>query len=307
MLDRPAAEMSPPREDTGTGDAAGGWPGWQGGQQGGLTSLPMPPYGDKHIPLQGAVGLALGRCSCKPITCTRLWSSPSTPPPTPASTLLPSPRVHPALQSPVVSWGTSPCTRLCRGTKWVHPCPHLGQGDTSPWRAMGSSLHPFWGLAGGREGRGCGGQPPAGSWLEWPCEEGHLDNACKSAPRLESSKVLSYYLSGGSILVSSGPALASRQLQGWAPCSALLCRDVPPPGRAAQGKPRQLPLGNTFLQTPDAGACPLGAGWLNSFLPPTSSPCFHHLCTFPPAPLGAFWHPSAPSDHVLALYLLPRS
>lgn len=52
-------------------------------------------------------------------------------------------------------------------------------------------------------------------WQEWLCEEGHLANACKSAPRLESSKALSYYLSGGSILVSSGPGLASCQLQGW--------------------------------------------------------------------------------------------
>jgi len=51
------------------------------------------------------------------------------------------------------------------------------------------------------------------SWQEWPCEKDHLANACKSAPRLESSKVLSYYLSGGSILVSSGPSLENRQLQ----------------------------------------------------------------------------------------------
>lgn len=152
----------------------------------------------------------------------------------------------------------------------------------------------------------------ARSWLEWPCEEGHLANACKSATTLESSKVLGYYLSGGSILVSSGPGLASRQLQrqgrethGSAP--RLLCKDMPPPGRAAQGKPRQPPWGNTFLQTPEPGASlPIGGCVVGFLLPALTSllPSPQHLS---PGSSGAFWHPSAPSDHVLSLHPFPRS
>lgn len=53
-----------------------------------------------------------------------------------------------------------------------------------------------------------------GSWLERPAKRVIQLMPCKSAPRLESSKVLSYYLSGGSILISSGTDLMSCQLQG---------------------------------------------------------------------------------------------
>lgn len=128
----------------------------------------------------------------------------------------------------------------------------------------------------------------SGSWLEWSCEEGHLADACKSTPRLESSKLLSYYLSSGSTLISSGPGLASHQSQEQDrkihnSLAQLFCRDLPLQRRASQDKQK---LGEHLPADPSSEVCPLGK--MGCWLPPTS---FMSLLpspiTFPPAPHGA--------------------
>lgn len=106
-----------------------------------------------------------------------------------------------------MSWMTSPCTSLHYLTTHDFPMSLLRKGGS-----LGLDTN-FLGLRGGAEGISWEGCPLSGSWLEWSCEEGHLADACKSTSRLESSKLLSYYLSSRSILISSGPCLASLQLQ----------------------------------------------------------------------------------------------
>lgn len=167
-----------------------------------------------------------------------------------------------------------------------------------PFRARGyhspeSRGHRVWPrpLSGARRWRGecrLERRLPAGSQLEWPCGEGHLDNAWQSAPRGESSEVLGSYLSRGSILVSSGPGLASSQLQQVRryprPCTRLLCGDVGNTSPCRPGRP---------LQTP---------GWAVGFLLLTC-----HPTSLPLAPHGEFQHPSTWSDCGLSLHPLPRS
>lgn len=134
---------------------------------------------------------------------------------------------------------------------------------------MGSDSNVL-GLAGGAEGTSWEGCSLSGSWLEWSCEEGHLADACKSTPRLESSKLLSYYLSSGSTLISSGPGLASCQPQQQDrkthnSLPQLLCRDLPLQGRASQDKHK---LGEHLPADPSPVVCPWGK--MGCWLSPTS-------------------------------------
>lgn len=163
------------------------------------------------------------------------------------------------------------------------------------------------------EGRGQAAGAAASLGAGWS-EEGHLANACKSASRLESTEVLSYYLSGGNILISSGPGLASHQLQGQvkrptAPCPSCSAGICHPQEGQPRVSPGSCPWGTPSCRPQTLGHTPWGrmSCWLPpicfiSLLPsplhlPPSSPqgILAPICTIRPRPF------SVPPPQVLTL------
>jgi len=99
MPEHPVAEIAWLWGHMGMGDMAGGQPGWQGGE--GWRPCPCLHMGTSAS-LASCCGAGTGMMQLHGPS-TGPWSSPGTPPLTPASTILPDSRAHPALQSPAVS------------------------------------------------------------------------------------------------------------------------------------------------------------------------------------------------------------